>query len=420
MMSHRAYILLLPLLAVLASASCSKHDAHEESAERVPILFSCSPVSVDTRAGNTFISNNRLLPRANDYFYVYGWNTGSSYLSAAPGAANFFNPALKVQFVDNDNQGSHNTYGLTTLRQPMDQYWPQDGTPYAYSFFAYYPYDDLASTHGISEPDFSTPPANGKFATIDFVAKKDAVGNTAVDDMVDFCVSDVANDQTYGNTTSAYPGTVDFTFHHMLTLVQIKFVKSRDVAEDVVIELLDARLDNINSEGTLTLAYTPPVSQGPGVDGATDFHWINVDTPVPYEITVGGVNPEYDSGTGTATNPIELGYTQSLDIQDAFLMIPQHLWTSGNPNRQRIHFWWRADGGEVQETEDTYLSDSKRSIGSDDTSGISDWRINQMVTYTVVIRTAALDFGTNDDPEVTVDIAPWPTQDVNGYIQIID
>lgn len=419
MMSHRSYRLLLPLLAVLAIASCRKHEAQEASGEREPVLFSCSPVSVNTRAGDTFISNSRLMLRANEYFYVYGWNTGASCLGAAPGEADFFDPALKVQFVDNDNQGSHNTYGVTALRNPMDQYWPQDGTPYDYSFFAYYPYDESASTYGISTPDFSTPPA-GKFATIDFVAKKDAVGDIAVDDMVDFCVSDVANDQTYGNTTSAYPGTVDLTFHHMLTLVQVKFVKSRDVPEDTVIELLDARLDNINSKGTLTLAYTPPVSPEAGVDGTTDFHWINVDTPESYEITIGGVNPEYNSGTGVATNPIPLGYTQALDSQDAFLMIPQYLWTYGHANRQRIHFWWRAEGGEVQETEDTYLSESKRAIGSDDSSGISEWRINQMVTYTVVIRTSALDFGTNEDPEVTVDIAPWPTQDVNGYIQIID
>ena len=419
MISHRAYRLLIPLLALLASASCSKDEGQEASGKRVPILFSCSPVSVDTRAGDTYISNSRLMLKANEYFYVYGWNTGSSYLSDAPGEADFFNPALKVRFVDNDNQGSHNTYGVTALNQPMDQYWPQDGTPYDYSFFAYYPYDESASTYGISVPNFTTPHV-GQFATIDFVAKKDAAGNPAVDDMVDFCVSDVANDQTYGNTSSAYPGTVDLSFHHMLTLVQVKFVKSRDVDEDVVIELLDARLDNINTEGTLELAYTPPVSPGPGVEGTTGFNWINVDTPRSYEITIGGVNPEYNSGTGVATNTIELGYTQNLDSRDAFLMIPQYLWTYGHASPQRIHFWWRADGGEVQETEDTYLSESKMAIGSDESSGITEWRINQMVTYTVVIRTAALDFGTNDDPEVTVDIAPWPTQDVNGYIQIID
>ena len=34
------------------------------------------------------------------------------------------------------------------------------------------------------------------------------------------------------------------------------------------------------------------------------------------------------------------------------------------------------------------------------------------------VRDVAMD--AEEDPEVTVDIAPWPTQDVNGYIQIID
>lgn len=420
MQIRRAYRLLLPLLAVLASASCQKHEAQEPSTcARVPILFNCNPVSVTTKAGDTYVSNSSLQLHENDYFYVYAWNTGASYLSAAPGVPSFFNPALKVQFVRNDNQGSYNTYNTATLREPLDQYWPQGATPYDYSFIAYYPYHESSSTYGISTPDFSTPPA-GNVAMIPFVAKTDAPGDPAVNKMVDFCVSDIANDQVYGHTTSPDPGTVDLTFRHMLTLVQIKFVKSRDVSSDTVIELLDAKLENINTEGDLTVAYTPPVSPGQDVMGTTSFHWINVDTPESYEITVNGVDPSYDSGTGIATDPITLGYTQTVATGDIFLMIPQYLWPYGHANRQRIHFWWRVDGGEVQETDDTYLSESKKAIGSDDSSGIAEWRINQMVTYTVVIRTAALEFGTNDDPEVTVDIAPWPTEDVDGYIQIID
>lgn len=420
MIPVRAYRLLLPLLAVLATASCQKHEAVEPcSGTREPILFNCNPVSVTTRAGDTYVSNSSLQLHENDYFYVYAWNTGASYLSDAPGVPSFFDPALKVQFVNNDNQGNNNTYNTSALREPLDQYWPQGATPYDYSFLAYYPYDESSSTYGISTPDFLDP-GDGKVAKIPFVAKTDAIGDIAVDNMVDFCVSDIANDQVYGHTTSPYPGTVDLTFHHMLTLVQIKFVKSRDVPEDTVIELLDARLDNINTEGDLTVAYTPPVSPGVDVRGTTSFHWLNVDTPESYEITIGGVNPSYNESTGVATNPVTLGYSQTVATSDIFLMIPQYLWPYGHANRQRIHFWWRAEGGEVQETEDTYLSESKRAIGSDDDSGISEWRINQMVTYTVVIRTAALEFGTADDPEVTVDIAPWPGEDVNGYIQIVD
>lgn len=376
-------------------------------------------MSVTTKAGDTYVSNSSLQLHANDYFYVYAWNTGSSYLSDAPGEPSFFNPALKVQFVNNDNQGSNNTYGTSALRDPLDQYWPQGATPYDYSFIAYYPYDESSSTYGISTPNFLTPP-DGKVAEISFVAKTDAVGDIAVDNMVDFCVSDVANDQVYGHTTSTYPGTVDLTFHHMLTLVQVKFVKSRDVPAGTEIQLLDARLENIRTEGDLTVAYTPPAEPGEDVMGSTAFHWYDVDTPQSYEITIGGVDPSYDAGTGTATDPITLGYDQALQTSDIFLMIPQYLWPYGHANRQFIHFWWRVGEEAVQETADVYLSESKKAIGSDDSSGISEWRINQMVTYTVVIRTAALEFGTENGSELTVDIAPWPTEDVNGYVQIID
>lgn len=418
MIPARAYRLLL--IAVLAAASCQTHETQEElSGTRAPLLFNCNPVSVTTKAGNTYVSNSSLQLRQYEYFNVYGWNTGASYLSDDPGVPSFFNPALTVQFVNNNNQGSNNTYDHSALRNSLDQYWPQGSTPYDYSFFAYYPYDDDPAEYGISTPDFLTPP-DGKIASIPFVAKKDAPGNNAVDKMVDFCVTDIANDQVYGHTTSPYPGTVDLTFRHMLTLVQIKFVKSRDVSSDTVIELLDARLENINTEGDLTIAYTPPAEPGEDVLGTTSFHWLNVDTPESYEITIGGVDPSYNESTGVATDPITLGYNQALSTSDIFLMIPQYLWPYGNANRQLIHFWWRVDGGAVQETEDTYLSESKKAIGSDDSSGISEWRINQMVTYTVVIRTAALEFGTADEPEVTVDIAPWPGEDVNGYVQIID
>ena len=168
MIPARAYRLLL--IAVLAAVSCQTHETREElSGTRAPLLFNCSPVSVTTKAGDTYVSNSNLQLRQNEYFYVYGWNTGASYLSVNPGTPSFFNPALKVQYSNNDNQGSNNTYNTSALRQPLDQYWPQGATPYDYSFFAYYPYpeDDDPATYGISTPDFVDPGA-GKIAKISF------------------------------------------------------------------------------------------------------------------------------------------------------------------------------------------------------------------------------------------------------------
>lgn len=399
-----AHTVFLTLLAVLAAVSCRKQEAQRE-----PILFSCSPVEVTTKAGDTFVSNSLEGLKEGKDFLVYAWNTPGSYLTANPGTPNFFN-GFKVTFEDNDNQGSNHIYDTSTLGSALDQYWPQSNVEYDYSFFAYYPY---FAGSGIPTPTF---PA-GKVAQFTDFTSKSSVG-----EMVDFCVADIANDQVLGSTTSGYSGTVGLTFHHMLTLVQIKFVKSRDVPANKAITILDAKLENINTQGDLSVTYTPPESPGTNIPGTTAFAWSNVDTPASYEITIDGVNPEYNPSTPAvpAVNPVTLDYTQVVSEDDIFLMIPQTIWPAGNANPQRIHFWWSAEGGPTAQETTLLLDESKQAIGSTVPSGITTWGRNKMVTYTVVIRTAPMEFGTDDYLDLTVDIAPWPSEDVNGYYQIID
>lgn len=406
-------------LLALAIVSCTRQetDGGVGAPARTPILFNsgCAPLTVETKAGDTFVDNALATPVVGKSFCVYAWDTGASYLGSNPGSPTFISSGLPVEFTDNDDQGRHNNYDPADLSVPMDQYWPQAADGYAYSFLAYYPYSATPGETGIATPDFST-----KVGSFAFTAKTDSGADLAVDDMVDFCVSDVANDQRYGNTTSEYPGTVDLRFHHMLTLVRVCFVKSRDVAADYAIRILDAKLENINTTATLTATYAPPAVPGVNVAGTTSFAWSLWNNPRDYQITFGGVNPEYNSGTGTATNPVTLGYSQVVNKEDFFLLIPQTIWNNdpGNAYPQKIHFWWDTPGGAA--TEGTvFLYDSVKLIGSEERADIS-WEPGSFVTYTVVIRTAPIVFGLDTNYDLDVTIEPWPTEDVNGYIQIID
>lgn len=385
---------------------------------RTPILFNsgCTPVTVETKAGRSFIGNALGTPVPGESFCVYAWDTEDDFLGSNPGAPDFIISGLPVLYTDNDDQGRNNSYNPANLTKATDQYWPHTSDGYAYSFIAYYPYSATPGVTGIDTPTFPSSTV-GQFA---FTAKTDSGADLAVDDMVDFCVSDVANDQRYGYTTSEYSGTVDLRFHHMLTLVRVRFVKSRDVASDYPIRILDAKLENINTTATLTATYTPPAVPGVNVAGTTSFTWSGWNNPRDYQITFGGVNPEYTSEPVTITNPITLGYSQALIDEDVFLLIPQTIWNNdpGNAHPQKIHFWWDTPGGAA--TEGTvFLYDSVKLIGSEERADIS-WEPGSFVTYTVVIRTAPIEFGLDTYYDLDVTIEPWPTQDVNGYIQIID
>ena len=413
-LSHRIAALAV---AIACLVSCDLCELGRPVRDRERILFNCSPVSVTVRAGSSFVSNSLLTGLvADSSFFVYAWDTGGApdgFLTSAPGAPDFIN-GLIVEFADNDSQGGNNSYDAADLTNSMDQYWPQDRTDYAYSFFAYYPYNAVP----VGTPD-------GTDAQFSFTAKTDATGNPAVDDMIDFCVSDIANDQQYGHTTSTYDGTVDLRFRHMLTMVRVKFVKSQDVPANKSVTIVEAKLDDINTTGKLNLSYTPPAEPGVNIAGSTHFEWSHVGDPESYEITINGRNPNYNPETPAVppVNPVNLGYDQADDDCDVFLMIPQHIWPYGNSHPQKIHFWWKAEGSDtIHECDDLYLAESKATIGSETPSGIDDWAINRMVTYTVVIKTTGMEFGTDSYLDLNVEIAPWPgaEEDINGYYSIIN
>ena len=378
----------LALFALAGISACSK----QESEGLAPIRFTCAPlVEVSTKANGSFVSGSGPL-NSGQHFGVFGWNSGGGYLPADPGAPGFISTAWDVEFTDNDDNGENNTY----TPGAVDNFWPRS-SGYDYSFAAYYPYGGA----GITGPAWTS----GTVGVYGFTAQSSAAS------MVDFCVSDVANDITYGTTNSGIDGTVQLTFRHTLCRVQFKFVKAQDVEESLHIKILDAKLKNVNTTGTLTATYaqhTP--SPGHGLAGTTTLAWSGVGTLADYEITLNGVDPD-PAHLPTATE-VELGYTQTVAASDVFLMVPDEIRDSG-PSRQQLWFQWNVDGGEATTTE-LWLSDCVRALGNPALADI-DWEANSFVTYTIVIRAKPIEFS-----DVAVTITPWDDEpEVNGYYPII-
>lgn len=413
-LSYNSAVVLLALVALAGITACTRSEVpqKEEALQRMPISFNCFPVHVSTKADAAHYVGGETLPVATD-FAVYAWNTGDGFLTDDPGTPDFMNP-LVVEFNNNNNKGKNNTY-------TGDYYWPISNTPaYAYSFLAYYPYNEDPSDTGITVKSFDSIPS-GKVAQFEFRAKDD------VEDMVDFCVSDIANDVIYGSTYSPYSSTVGLTFHHALTRVQIRFVKSRDVDEDTHIYIEEAKLLNVRKEGVLTVSYAQfmneevePAVAAPdyGRPGTTTLSWTtDPDIKGNYEITINGVNPQQDTDPLDEIDDavsVDLNYTQTIAVSDVFLMLPQRIWKEGEPDLypspQTIQFHWKV-GGDDQPMADLLLDECVKAIGSHENAGITEWTQNMSVVYTIVIKAKPIQF------EVLATIRPW--DDVDGYYPII-
>ncbi|MBR6457475.1 MAG: fimbrillin family protein [Bacteroidales bacterium] len=397
-MKKTAYIvfLTLTLFALAGLSACRKQEADEGL---VPIRFTCPPlVEVTTKANNSFVSGSGPL-NSGQSFGVYAWNTGGSYLSANPGSPNFISTAWDVTFLDNDDKGANNTYSPGAV----DNFWPRT-SGYDYSFAAYYPYGGA----GISGPTWTS----GTVGVYNFTAQSTAAN------MIDFCVSDIANDMTYSTTNSGYDGTVEMNFHHTLCRVQFRFVKAQDVEEDLHIKILDAKLKNVFTKGTLTATYAQhSPSPGHGLPGTTTLGWSGQNTQADYEITLNGEDPDpeaLDEHGDPAPVEVELGYTQTVAASDVFLMVPDDIRESSDPvAAQQLWFQWNVDDGEPTTTA-LWLCDCVRAIGNPTPANIH-WEANSFVTYTIVIRAKPIEFS-----DAAVTITSWDAEpEINGYYPII-
>lgn len=411
---------MLIAAAVFTLGSCARIETNDgPGTTKAPAIgfSSYTPKSL-TKADGTYVSGTALAD--NKEFAVYAWRTEhDEFLAVNPGAPGFMNPAV-VTWKGDDGSGSANTYS-------PPRYWPAGDEPDNLSFVAYYPY----GAAGITAPTFvdgdSNPSGVGTYA---FVAQ----GTPA--EMVDFCVADVVNDQTYGHTNKTsqnHKGTVNFSFKHMLTRVQFKFKKSGGLENTTVVELVDAELSGIKNSGTLKATFaqhkedadnnpaTPDVVvTGVNKIGTTSTAWSGQSGSAGYEITVNKADPESGS-------EIVLTETAStVDDKDVFLMVPQDM----AANTQAIKVTWKvkiydsaanatanSGSGLLSETTNTrtlyFYSDLVMETydhdNDPDTPPIAypkDWIKNNSITYTITIGPNPIYF--------TGTVTNWAAEQ-NGY-----
>lgn len=389
--------LFFAAVAALVFASCAKTEIISVNEDAAPAIgfSSYSPRSL-TKAGDTYVSGASLVNGKT--FAVYAWKTANNtFLGVNPGTPNFMNP-VTVTWNNDTTDGDGNTYS------PV-RYWPAGDTPENLSFAAYYP----AGGAGITAPTFASGVGTYAFS---------AQGTSA--SMVDFLVADVVNDQVYGetNVSPTYKNTVSFTFKHQLAKVQFKFKKAADVDANTTINLVDAKLYNIQTTGTLTATYAQNASPAVNALGTTTTAWSNqaiAGTPVVYDVFLNGSNPESGS-------EIELTTTASTVADgDIFLMVPQTMIApafSTTPNipanlssdAQYLLVTWEVitDGVTTTNTKALYL-DQCVTAENGDTQANIDWAKNNFVTYTITIGPKPIWF--------TGTVSAWDAEQ-NGYFDV--
>ena len=356
-----------------------------------------------TKANDTYVKGTTLV--AGKTFAVYAWaTTYGNFLTANPGTPAFMNPAV-VTWQNNNAEGANNIY-------TPQKYWPAGTTPDNLSFTAYYPQGGA----GISAPTFTS--GVGTYA---FEAQSTSAA------MVDFCVADVVNDQVYGNTNAtnagANKGTVALTFKHQLAKVQFKFMTDNSDANTTV-KLVDAELHNIQTTGTLTATYAQNTTPAVNALGTTTTTWSNqaiASTPVVYDVTFNGSNPESGSELTLTTNLQPANALTENPETDVFLMVPQTMIAPSfrtapnipenlsNAAQYLLVTWTVTTGGvTTTNTQALYLDQCVTTDGGDEQANI-DWVKNCFVTYTIIIGPKPIRF--------TATVDNWSAEQT-GYFNV--
>lgn len=156
------------------------------------------------------------------------------------------------------------------------KYWPNDENS-KLSFIAYFPYCNGADDDGTDEDIASTgitprlTNSGTGLPTFDFTVKN------AIDDQVDFLVSDVLPNMPKSRDTDDDPGLpfndltitdrVQFLFKHMTAKVEFRIVADAEIRKDIVkFHLTTLSVSNLYKSGRLTPSYDKET-------GVTSFNW---------------------------------------------------------------------------------------------------------------------------------------------------
>ncbi len=315
----------------VAMLSCSKNES--EPAQTKAIGFNTYTGRAISKAGNSLINKGTTTLAEGAKFVVYAYNTKNAAWAGT--VSDVFMNGVTVTY-EGGGATDPDKYTYTPMR-----YWPNDEANNKLSFFAYYP----QGGQGI------TAPTNG-WGGYSFTAQ------TNPKNMVDFCLSQVAADQTYTSTNSGTNGVVNMKFYHTLTMVKFK-VKTDAAYTGTTITLKSISLAGVKTTGTLTPSNTTAA-------------WTNQDNAVAMDVFPAG---------SKVLSTTDVFVPTGTEIDDAYLMIPQ---TLGDNVVATITYTVKTgDDAEVTNTATVKLN-------SDAT--VKAWDMNKNIVYTFVVGLRPIKF----------------------------
>lgn len=365
--------------ALVLFTGCAKHEDFtpvNDTAKAIGFT-NYAPRSI-TKAGSTLV-NSGALPSGST-IGVFGYSTATANFPSTTTAPN---PAVTPTFMTNLPVAYSSTTSATATETNPVRYWPKTITNLL-SFFAYYPYNSTAIT---SKPDANTN-ALGAF---DFTQTGD------VTTMVDFMISDVANDYYYesGSATNSNgqkttTGTVPLTLHHMLSKVNFKFAKGSGLGNDVEIKVTSATIAGVLATGSITPQYT--ASETPGQAGSTAFAntWATANTAYASAVSIPIASED--------GNYLILSETAALNSNSAsannFLFVPQSL---GNAVIVTINYDLTQNNVVTHNTSTVQLN----------TGTTTAWNRNANIVYTFTIGLQPIKF--------TATVTGWDNETSGGF-----
>jgi len=389
--------------AALALASCTK----EASVEVNPgashaVGFSTYSARSLTKAGSTLVDdaadadgeNTTHLFGGFQTIGVFAWNTGEGgNFGETP---NFMGVGSAGQKVELAKGGADASSNYTPVK-----YWPTDGDELTFS--AYYPYMDNNSGIVVSNG------SSYKFTV------KDNVG-----DQVDFMLADVKSGMTYANSGD---GSVEFTFHHMLTRVLFE-VKADPTSCDVdkyvgaptdgsddrrseAQKLIDAFLESVSSISVDEISFVTvnagSVTVGTGAIGDWKFDATNT---TKYKVASNLVWNNTRLNAGAESNLLTSGayyadgtaYTDTdgkNTITPSYLMIP----VDDNDNSDgavKANVTYTITYKDGRETKNELVGDKAVDLTAltTDNGNTAKWDKNSFIKYTILVGHVA---GTSGD-----------------------
>lgn len=375
---------VLAAAAALTLASCAKVETITKVNDEDHVIgFSnYAPKALAKASAANYAEATSLVADAD--FDVWAWYTANGTSFNGTNGTKYFSNWYTVIY-QGDGAG---TTGENNDYPDGARYWPTGDTPDWLSFFAYYP----------SDAGTITAPTTG-LGEFSFTAEDTAAAQ------VDFMVADVVKDQVYGATNATVgetkKGTVNLTFKHQLTKVQVKFKTTAEIVADANtnIQVTSASFGHINNAGTLTASY----------DGtATSTAWSAVSGDAAYTIAIPAGNL-----TATAAN-------SGVPADDIFLLVPQAMNAptrdangdvTADATAQYIDVAWTitTDGIATNNSKRIYLDECVTTDGGDTQANI-DWAKNNFVTYIITIAPNQILFtGAAED---------WDAAETFGYYRV--